>query len=236
MPKRSRYATVPTPRKRYKKRKLTVSIPRPIATGTQIVKTTKKQILGKSRKATLRYAAFNQIDGSITPGVVTFRANGMFDPEVAVGGHQPRGFDQLMAFYDHFVVIGATITVYASVVSGGGSAIVSIQNRDSATAALTRTDVIEYGDKSTAILGSVDTERTAVLSHSVNIGKFLGRSSVMSDPELKGSAVGDPDEQAYFHVYAIHGSNSTEDAPPVFLTCEIEYTAMMIEPKLPGSS
>lgn len=208
----------------------------PMSQSTQIAKTTKKQILGKTRKATLRYAATEQIDGSVTPGSVIFRANGMHDPEVALGGHQPRGFDQLMAFYDHFVVIGATITVYASVVSGGGSAIVSIQNRDSATPALTRDDVIEYGDKSTTILGGTDTERVAVLSHSVNVGKFLGRSSVMSDPDLKGSAVGDPAEQAYFHVYAIHGSNDTEDAPPVFLTCEIEYTAIMIEPKLPGAS
>lgn len=204
---------------------------------TQVAKTTKKHILGtRTRKVTMRYSTTDLIDGAATPSNLIYRSNSMYDPEVALGGDSPRGFDQLMALYDHFVVIGATITIYASCVNSDGSAIVSIQNRDSATPALDRRDVMEYSDKSTTILGGQNTDKVAVMSHSVNVGNFLGRNSVMSDPELKGSASTNPDEQSYFHVYAFHGSTDTEDAPPVFITTEIEYTAILIEPKLPGAS
>jgi len=34
-----------------------------------------------------------------------FRANDLYDPDYAVGGHQPYGFDQVMAQYYHFTVL-----------------------------------------------------------------------------------------------------------------------------------
>ncbi|HIA02129.1 MAG TPA: hypothetical protein EYN66_09490, partial [Myxococcales bacterium] len=40
-----------------------------------------------------------------------FRANGMFDPQVPLGGHQPRGFDEFMDAYDMFTVLGSKISV-----------------------------------------------------------------------------------------------------------------------------
>jgi len=46
-----------------------------------------------------------------TAAVAVFRANDLYDPEVAVGGHQPRCFDQWILMYDHFVVIKSSIKV-----------------------------------------------------------------------------------------------------------------------------
>jgi hypothetical protein len=37
--------------------------------------------------------------------------NGLFDPYVAVGGHQPMGFDQMMAYYAYALVYSSKITV-----------------------------------------------------------------------------------------------------------------------------
>ena len=50
-----------------------------------------------------------------TPGTTStqqfqLRANGMFDPQTAVGGHQPRGFDEFMEAYDMFTVMGSKIS------------------------------------------------------------------------------------------------------------------------------
>jgi len=42
---------------------------------------------------------------------VSFYTNGMYDPEVAAGGHQPLYFDQLSALYDHYVVQSCKIEV-----------------------------------------------------------------------------------------------------------------------------
>jgi len=49
------------------------------------------------------------------PGVgldyATFSASGMYDPRLALGGHQPYGLDQLSAFYKYNKVLSSTITV-----------------------------------------------------------------------------------------------------------------------------
>lgn len=37
--------------------------------------------------------------------------NDIFDPEFAVGGHQPMGFDQMAAMYNRYLVLGSKITV-----------------------------------------------------------------------------------------------------------------------------
>jgi len=40
-----------------------------------------------------------------------FRGNGMFDPDVQVGGQQPMGFDQWSSLYRHYRVIGSKCEV-----------------------------------------------------------------------------------------------------------------------------
>jgi hypothetical protein len=44
-----------------------------------------------------------------------FSCNGLFDPNVTGTGHQPLYFDQLMAIYDHYVVLNSKCTI----VTGG---------------------------------------------------------------------------------------------------------------------
>ena len=39
------------------------------------------------------------------------RLNSLFDPNLSGLGHQPRGFDQLMAVYEKYTVVAAKITV-----------------------------------------------------------------------------------------------------------------------------
>ena len=45
-----------------------------------------------------------------------YRCNGMYDPRVAIGGHQPMYFARMGATYDHYVVTGATIRIDTVVV------------------------------------------------------------------------------------------------------------------------
>lgn len=44
-------------------------------------------------------------------GIVYFSANDMFDPNRSGTGHQPLGFDQLMLYYNHFIVLKSHIRV-----------------------------------------------------------------------------------------------------------------------------
>lgn len=42
----------------------------------------------------------------------TFLANGCFDPNVDLGGHQPYGWDQWAPYFTHYVVVGSKMTCY----------------------------------------------------------------------------------------------------------------------------
>lgn len=60
-------------------------------------------------KTKLRYVVRKEFD--LTSGNIvtaTMRANDLFDPEVVLGGHQPRGFDEMMNVYETFTVTGST--------------------------------------------------------------------------------------------------------------------------------
>jgi hypothetical protein len=57
----------------------------------------------------LRYSESVNIDPSLggVPGVHVFNASSCYDPNTTGIGHQPRGFDQWMAMFDHFTVVGS---------------------------------------------------------------------------------------------------------------------------------
>jgi len=51
------------------------------------------------------------LDAPVGLDYATFSASGMYDPRLALGGHQPYGLDQLSAFYKYNKVLSSTITV-----------------------------------------------------------------------------------------------------------------------------
>jgi len=58
----------------------------------------------------LRYVDFVQMVSPL--GVMakfSYFTNGLFDPQVSVGGHQPMGWDQAIAYYNFAVVLGSKI-------------------------------------------------------------------------------------------------------------------------------
>lgn len=67
----------------------------------------------KRRKITMKYASSHRF-GLVTIGGVVLRANSIFDPEFAVGGHQPLGHDQWKAFYTRYTVIATKISFFVT--------------------------------------------------------------------------------------------------------------------------
>lgn len=170
--------------------------------------------------------------------VYRFSANGLYDPNITGTGHQPMLFDQCSALYDHYVVIGAKITVRANNV-GSEDACLLLRCNDSTTApSLTRSAWLEQGNCTAIYLPgrtSGGSNSTRVFTYKVNPNKFLGRASPMSDPELKGSAVGNPTEQCYFDIgYCTTASGAI--AANLDVMVDIDYTAVWIEHKPIGQS
>lgn len=165
-----------------------------------------------------------------------FSCNGLYDPDITSTGHQPRGFDQYMAFYDHYVVYQASITA-KFYVNGANTncTFVGISISDSPSAETDPNEYIEAYNTKYRVMGGTVTSGSLtpiVMTRKVNVMKFLGRRA--SSTDLKGSDSANPTEQAYFHIWTAGANSNT--APGVRVAVKIQYAVKLIERKAPGQS
>lgn len=174
-------------------------------------------------------------------GTYLFVANGLFDPNNSGVGHQPRGFDQLMAMYDHYTVIGSKITctfTTAGLVGVSGPLTVGIALKDSALVASNKNDYMEGRNVKSGVLlraATSDEAHKITLSKTFSCKKFLGISNPLSSSVARGSSSGNPQEDAYFHLF---GQVLTGGADPAAVDCQvvIDYLTVFTEPKQPPQS
>lgn len=158
----------------------------------------------------------------------TFRLNGMFDPRAAVGGHQPMGFDQLMAMYTKFVVVGAKITVTfvgSDAAYYTGDCGINIQD-PSAAAPVTAEHLIESQYSTYGVYAQSGSATTRTLA--LDMSRYFSVKDLLDEDSLKGTNSSDPARQ----VYALVWANVHRDAShPVHVTLKIEYDAIFLEPR-----
>lgn len=173
-----------------------------------------------------------------TAGVYNFSCNSMFDPNRTGVGHQPLGFDQLMTMYDHFVVTRAELSatfLSPSPTTSLGQQICSIGISDVIESPANIETILERGNVKFGLLGGQEGSGSQVtLHHSVDVGKFLGRKSPLSDPDLKGSASANPAEECYFQLAV--AAPGTGDPNTLDVLVSVVYTGYLIEPKRPIGS
>lgn len=194
--------------------------------------------LANKLTSTLRYYEDSFLDPGLTgvPAAYVFSANGVYDPNITSTGHQPRGFDQLAALYDHAVVIGSKLRVTLTNQDTVNAVNVAILLKDNSSPFSSAGDIMEYRFVKHISLppaGSGRNTTTATLS--CNPNKFLGRSKPMSDPDLKNFISSNPTEQCFFHIYAFPtGAAVNNDV--VLLNSSLTYKTVWIEPKQPAFS
>lgn len=170
-------------------------------------------------------------------GTYIYSCNGIYDPNYTGVGHQPSGFDQLMAMYDHFVVIGAKMIVTFVNNDTSDAMVCGIDVRDSINAESDVRVIIESGTAKYANISNRDGGSNQVtMEYKINPNKFLSRSKPLSDPNLKGGASGNPIEQCYFHVFSGNLNDQGTQGTAVTANIVIEYQVILIEPKPVGLS
>jgi len=198
----------------------------------------------------LRYST--SISLSSTSGVITstyvFRANDLFDPDFTSTGHQPMGFDQLMSFYNHFVVRRARITLLIRNTTDSQPTVCVRVDADS-TALTTIDRIVEFGGCETIDLDTkLASGATKKLVLSVDIAKMQGikPSALTADVNLRGTAATSPTEVTYFHVTMWNTSGITGAATadvileqvatftePRDLTASLKDKPLLIRPSIP---
>lgn len=196
----------------------------------------------------LRYADTLTMDPS-TGSYATFsyRANGIYDPQVTSGGHQPCGFDRWKLIYQHYVVIGSkvTATFHVNSISSSNPSYVGIKLvTEPGVDGLAQ--IFAAGGTTISALQEQplnNTYRTLVggttpgqnvskrVRHKFSMRKCFPGCS-LATAKLQGSAVKDPDEQVYYELYALAPS-VTSNPGPLHVNVIIDYLVVFFE-KLPS--
>lgn len=189
----------------------------------------------------LRYATRLNLDAPIdgTPVHNGYRANGMYDPNMALGGHQPMGFDQWMTVYDHFTVLGSKITVryVPNTTTAFPPIAFGIMLTDDSVFPYTNTDALHaimessHGGRAMRLadISNSATSRNLSVTRTFSAKRFFGKAFLTGSEDYKGAINADPTEQACFLVWALNPTTAGNDPPSCSFVVTVEYIAMLTE-------
>lgn len=159
-----------------------------------------------------------------------FSANGMYDPDITGTGHQPYGFDQMMANYDHYTVMGSRCIVeWTNTTALPVHAVIALRDSASSLTGTTTDTLLEQPGIKHKL--SKAGSNVYHLEQKFSARKWYSNRNPPADPELKGSASANPFEQAYYHVM-VCPQYSTDDPGATVVSVMIEYFALLSEPKI----
>lgn len=146
------------------------------------------------------------------------------------------GFDQMMIFYDHFVVMKSTLTATFINTATNNYSKVFIRVDGNNVTIPSSEDLSELGGNLYDILtvqGSTGAVKS--LTMSVDIAKFHGQnpSAMTATESLVGSATSSPSDGVYFHMTQFSPIGTTVAVQVQFV---LEFEAIFFEPRTPGAS
>lgn len=182
----------------------------------------------KTKRVRMRYYDEISIDTSAgLQNYATFLANGVYDPDTGLGGHQPMGFDQWMTHYTHFTVIGSKISVKhlpEGIATGPTGLLVVTMADQAATGSMTKGQLMEShltGANKQLIglsAGSLPYRTPVVKKFSA---KKAYKANPMSLDRYWGGISADPTDRWYYNVHVLNvGGN---DPAPMNISVTIDY-------------
>lgn len=165
-------------------------------------------------------------------------ANGLYDPDATGTGHQPMGFDQMMALYEQATVVRSHIKV--TFASAGEHARVGIYlNPDTTNPGVTR--LVENGLITMGSLTGASTNNGqyafCTLELACDVPIYFGRTrgEILADPQMYNTIASNPGETVNFGVCAWAGFDAAADVSIAYDVI-VTYDAVFWEPKKLASS
>jgi len=159
-------------------------------------------------------------------GVYVFSANGLYDPNITGVGHQPAGFDELMAIWSEYIVIGSTIKTYFRCTESQQPGMIAIAVKKSATALNDLRIYIENGEIVHGKVEGFDSGGPSIASLSYRCDMNQAKTNLLTDPDFLGTASANPFEQRYYHVI-VQAFDATSDLAAWQMWTEIEYDVLL---------
>jgi len=156
-----------------------------------------------------------------------YRLNSCFDPDYTGTGHQPMGFDQWSAYYNHYVVESVDYEVQL-VPSGTVYTYTATYLSDDTTVPTNFSEIAELGG-----VVALGTPYSSTNSHiykvRVNIAQFYNRQNIASDNELRALVTANPSETAFLTVFAANADPVQGQA--FYFGVKLTYRVRFMEPK-----
>lgn len=201
----------------------------------------------------LRYCEQLNIAGGSGSAVVNYRANSCYDPNITGAGHQPMGFDQMSAKYNHYQVLGSRIKIQAvaagtTSATGDAPSWVTVSLRDNQIQDYVNlTSVLEskpfgklqklYVSNYSPWIQFPDRMNQKVIAAYYDPKKMFGltKATLSANEDLKALVNTNPSEDAVFQIVAFPvAQNGSRDG--INLLVEMDFTVRFSEPKsLPAS-
>lgn len=221
-PKRRR-----TPRRRFYRRKRQTLLSRPY-----------NGPFPMSHVCRMKYTAYKQLNPPVggTLATALFRANGIFDPDVAAGGNQPIGHDEWALVYNHYVVLGSKITVKFYGTNDTTATympnVCGVYLSDDQT--ISATDWTGLAEQSSyrshyKVCGGTATAICTV-TQKFSAKRFFGVKRPQDVDSLNASFAADPSDEAIFCVWC-GAADQSVDTTGVRAVISVEYIVYMTEPK-----
>jgi hypothetical protein len=182
--------------------------------------------------AKLKYTDFATLSG--TSGIVGKQvtlASSLYDPDYTGAGHQPRGFDQLMPLYDHFVVLRSKIIAEFINNTPGVNCVAGIQLNAVTTP---ETSWIDYEEQARCVSMALPNYITYGCAQPLRLDmaydarEFMGIPDPITSSKLQGTLSANPSDNAFYHMFIQDVAESSTCSAKVIYT--VEYEAVFIEP------
>lgn len=180
----------------------------------------------------LRYNEYIALNpGATTAATASYRLNGMLDPTVAVGGHQPLGFDNYMGVYGRFQVLKCKIK-FTLVNASDNHIVIGFVIADSTqTVPTVPNTLLELGKNCIYRIchgSGASLQYVHFVQGTYDIAKELGLA--LGDDTLRGNLSNDPGSQLYGTVFVatIDGGDLTAQGTYV----ELEYDVVFDQPQV----
>jgi len=206
----------------------------------------KKSLLGNSRIVKLKYAHIQnaQVPTLGRPAIQTWRANNAFDPQHSIGGHQPRGYDQMAELYNDYCVVASRISVsWTPHGNDENSYFCCIQLSTLDPTSTGPATSIRVMEDRHSVFGFMTPFIPKRLSKGYSTKAFFQSRNPIGDNRLCGAVIDNalvpihqPSLAALYHVITCNSNNQLGVITDVALNTLVEYTVIFFNPKLPDVS
>jgi hypothetical protein len=172
-------------------------------------------------------------------GTQVWSCGGLYDPDITGSGHQPLGFDQWMAFYNHYVVLSCRIEVSGFVqgVSQSdytlGTVMIGVIPTGSSTAVTTADLFYELPYGAVGVAGTAGGMKPDVITNHLHIPEWFGvtETEFIADDTHRGNSASNPSEDSFFEVGANRVAYSDASSIVCMTRTRLIYEVVFLERK-----